>query len=71
MTLDPIEIPFCWTEADKAMIVTIALVALGLLFMGFGHLYAIIYTHVAAERWRAQPPKKPKDLPPITNGRYR
>lgn len=80
MTLDPIEIPFCWNGGDIALIAIIGLSIFAALIS-----IVVIAWRAVADRGRGLyllyrigilhpppvPPAEPKDLPPVTNGRYR
>lgn len=79
MVLDPIEtLPFCWTEVDKVLIASIGLTILTTI------VSIVVTVYRAARRdarWRADMLRtradflklsdEPKDLPPVTDGRYR
>lgn len=80
MARDPVEIPFCWTEAD---VTTITILSLALLAC-FGYLLwatIVVYRATAPKRpseaeealdaYRRAFRKEPEDLPPVTDGRYR
>lgn len=78
MALDPIEtLPFCWTEVDKLLVAGIGLTILTTIVS-----IVVVTWRAAADRVRGlcvlhrlralhPSPEEPKDLPPVTDGRYR
>lgn len=71
MALDPIEtLPFCWTEVDKLLVAGIGLTILTTIVS-----IVVVTWRAAADLHRLRTlhpsPEEPKDLPPVTDGRYR